>query len=389
VLDNGRISSVQLLLLLFILEASTGILYAPAKMAELAGRDSWLAASVVPTLYALLVVGVVIALARRFPFKVLTEYLPEVVGKIPGKLLAAAYAAFFIHITSVVLNEGSSFIHIAFLPETPVTVLDIVWAGVAIYGAYLGIECIARQNELVWPALAVSFFLTLILAARNLNIGNLKPVLENGLLPVIRGGILLAPWRGYVFLILMLFPYLNQKQEALKTTLLHLVLISLTAFCGMFVIIGVFGDLVTAHLVFPYFELVRYISLAHIIERLEILVVIIWVASVVVKLAVFYHSAGIATASTLGLKNYRTTLLPIAIITVILSRVLYGNYLKLDTFLFKTYPIYAPVVELAVPALILLIAVIRKKSGSEASGYTLGGTESTPAPKGGGPVADR
>jgi len=363
VLDNGRISSVQLLFLLFITEEATTILYSSGKAAELAGPDAWLATSLLPTLYALVIVGVVVALARRFPSQVFTEYLPEVVGKIPGKLLAAAYTAFFILLATVIMTEGVNLIHIIDFPRTPVPVLGIVWAGVAVYGAYLGIECIARQNQLVWPVWLFSLLLIFLLASKDLHINNLKPVLENGLLPVIRGGITRCPWRGYVFFILMLFPYLNQKQEASQAALLHLGLATSTSLFGMFVMIGVFGDLVTAHLVFPFYALARYISIGHFLERLEILVVIIWVAGVIVKLAVFYHSAGIAAANTLGLKSYRATLLPIAITTVILSRVLYGTNLKLVTFMFTTYPIIALAVELAVPALILLIAVIRKKGG--------------------------
>ncbi len=116
--------------------------------------------------------------------------------------------------------------HIAFFPLTPLPVLDAVWAVVAVYGAYLGIECIARQNQLVWPVFFISFILTLTIGATNMHIANVKPVLENGLLPVIKGGMARFGWRGYVFLLLMLFPYLNQKQEALKSTILHLGLIT-------------------------------------------------------------------------------------------------------------------------------------------------------------------
>jgi spore germination protein KB len=116
-------------------------------------------------------------------------------------------------------------------------------------------------------------------------------------------------------------------------------------------------------MIFPYFILSQYISLFHFIERLETLVMIIWVGGVAVKLAVFIHSSAIAAAGALGLKSYRVTLLPIAVIMVILSRVLYDTFFKLFDFLIYTWPPYATVVELVIPALILLVAVIRKKGG--------------------------
>ena len=163
---------------------------------------------------------------------------------------------------------------------------------------------------------------------------------------------------------LMLYPYLNQKHEALKTGLLYLGSVMILAGTVHAVIVGVFGGPVTAHLIYPFELLVGYVSLGNWLERLEIVVIIFPIAAYSIKLAVIYHSAGIAVASTLGLKNYRITLIPIALMAIILSRVLYGTYLKLSNYLFHDWPIEALIVELAIPALILLIAVIRKKGGA-------------------------
>lgn len=359
-LDKGRISSVQLLMLLLTMEAAAAVIYAPAKIAGAAGPDGWLSA-IITSLYGLIIIGVVLALAGRFPSQVLTEYLPAVIGRIPGKLLAAVYAAVFISFALGTLNESSHFIHVAIFSNTPMTVIDIVTALPAAYGAYLGIEAIARQNELVWPVWILSLVVVLSLVAKDINFDNLRPVFENGLLPALRGGYFLSPWRGQVAILLMLFPYLNQKHESFKTALWYLGIITITSSATMLVTVGVFGSLVTAHLTFPYDVLARYISVGNFVERLEILVTFIWLMGVVAKLALLYHTAGIATASTLRLKNYRVTLIPIAIATVILSKLFLGTYSKLIDFLFRIWPIYAAVAGLAIPALILLVAVIRKK----------------------------
>lgn len=360
-LDNGRISSVQLLLLLFMVEVSSTAIYAPAKIAEAAGPDGWFSVSIPTFFYGLAIVGVVLALARRFPSKVFTEYLPEIMGKIPGKLLAAAYALFLINISFGTLNETSSFIRIAFMSNTPLTALDIIGAIAALYGAYLGIEVIARGNGLIFPAWILIGVLVLVLVAKDINFNNLRPAFENGIMPALKGSYFNSPWRGEIFILLMLYPYLNQKNEAFKTALLQQGLNSVFAGVTMLVIVGVFGDLVTAHLVFPYNSLARYVSIGNFIERANSLVVVIWLFGTLMKLALLYHSAGIATASTLGLKSYRATLIPIAIATVILSRMLYGTYFQLINFIFKPWPIYAFIMELAIPAVILLVAVIRKK----------------------------
>ena len=367
-LDKGRINSVQLLLLLFMMEVSSAAIYAPAKISEAAGPDGWLSVSIPVFFYGLVIVGIALALAGRFPSKVFTEYLPEIMGKIPGKLLAAAYVLFFINISFGTLNEISSFVHIAFMSGTPLTVLDIIGAIVALYGAYLGIEAIARENELIFPVWILIGTLVLALVAKDINFGNLRPVFENGMMPALKGSYVDSPWRGGAFIMFMLFPYLNQKNEAFKAAFLQQAMNSVFAGVTMLVIVGVFGTSVTAHLVFPYNSLARYISIGNFIERANILVVVIWLFGALVKLALLYHTAGIATASTLGLKQYRVTLIPIAVATVILSRVTQGTYLQLTTFIFGPWPIYAAIMELAVPAIILLVAMIRKKGTKAVAG---------------------
>lgn len=362
-LDRGRISSVQLLFLLIIADASTAFLFGPAAAILLAGRDSWLSVSAFASAFGLAVALVSIGLARRFPEQVFTEYLPRILGGIPGKILAVVYTGVLIHYTAVIINEGSTFIHVAFLRETPVMVLETIGALVAIYGVYLGIEVIARQNELVWPVWSLSLLIILLLVAKEINPDNLRPFLENGIMPVLKGTAVAGPFRGEVFLLLMLFPYLNQKQEALKTAGYFLLAQAVAPGVITAAIIGVFGDIVPSYMLFPTYNLARYISVAQFLERIQILMVVMWIAGVIVKLAVFIHSAAIAAATTLGLKSYRITLLPIAAAAVAISRVFYGTDLQLTNFLFKIWPYYGGAIELLIPAMVLLIAIIRKKGG--------------------------
>ena len=360
-LDNGRISSVQMFLILLVLEGSSAILYSPRGVAALAGPDSWLAVSLGDLLYGLVILLVALGLAKRFPVQTLGAYLPEIMGKIPGKLLSATYAVFILFYTSFILGQGFWYLQINFLPHTPRLVIVMVLAIAAIYGAYLGIEVIARETgmaALVWYTAALLLFL---LAAKDIDSGNLRPAFENGPLPVLRAGIFHSTWRANIFAALFLYPYLNQKQEALKTGLWFLGIIIIIAATAQAVIVGVFGSPVTAHLDFPIEDLVRYISVANFLERLDSVFMTFWIGAIVCKLAIFYHAAGIITADTLGLKNYRVTLLPVVVASVVACELLFGTLSKMVDFQFKLAPVTTAVWVLAIPALILLIAVLRKK----------------------------
>lgn len=96
-------------------------------------------------------------------------------------------------------------------------------------------------------------------------------------------------------------------------------------------------------------------------QRLEILIVVIWVAGAVIKLAIFLHSSCIALANLLGIKNWRMTIIPIALTMVIIAHFFYDTYPKLISFLTDIWPVYALTIELLIPGLVLIIAVLRKK----------------------------
>jgi uncharacterized membrane protein YjjP (DUF1212 family) len=70
-LDNGRISSVQLLFLLWTVVGATALLYAAPGIAAIAGPDGWITASLTG-FYALLILLVAVTLGKRFPAQVFT-----------------------------------------------------------------------------------------------------------------------------------------------------------------------------------------------------------------------------------------------------------------------------------------------------------------------------
>lgn len=74
-LENGRIGSVQLLLLLFLIEVATSVFYIPAKITEIGGADAWLS-YILASFYGLLVAGAVITLAKNIPCRHLPNICP-------------------------------------------------------------------------------------------------------------------------------------------------------------------------------------------------------------------------------------------------------------------------------------------------------------------------
>lgn len=358
-----KISSSQLLFLSVTLVSATAFLFAPAITSAIAGNDGWISVLIVATVFGFLVTLTCVKLAQMYPDQTLIEYAPKLIGKIPGKLLGLVYILFIIHINAIIVREFGDFLFIAFLPETPLMLFNLVVVLLAAYATRSGLEVIARMNQFVFPLFLFVWFVIVFFNVNNMNFENLLPLLDHGIKPILKGSLTPNGWRGELFLILMFFPHLNRPVEARNTLLIAVVIIGVILTGLILASTMVFGAEQDAHFVFPSLALAKYISIGDFLERVEALIVIVWVAGITVKVAIFYLASVNGMAQLMNLKSNKPVVIPIGIITLIYSAVVFDNSRELVSFLSKTFPCYAYLFEFFIPLALLFIAFIRKKAG--------------------------
>lgn len=360
--EKAKITNLQLALLMFTTVVPTAVLFVPAVTARDARQDGWISLLVVATAYGLFVVTVITALARRFPGRSLVEYSQEILGPWLGRAVGLAYFFFFLHPGSIVVREFGDFLATAFMPETPLIVFNITILGLAAWAVRHGLEVMCRVNQFIFPLFIASIGALLILVLPEMNLSNLQPVMAGGLKPIIKGALAPAGWRGEVALAAMFLPAVNRPAEARKYLALAVVAMGVVLAWATVVTFATMGPL-TARLVFPMFEVARYISIAVFLERVEAAILTLWVTGLTVKIAVFYYAAVLAAAQVLGLKDYRPLVLPVGVILASWSVLVFDNIPEMVEWLGKIWPPYAYVFELGIPALLFLLAVLRRKGG--------------------------
>ena len=271
-LEGGRVNNRQAALLLpFLIVMPTAVLFVPAVTATFARQNGWLSLLVVATGYGLLVALVAIKLGLRFPGKTVVEYAPEILGPFLGKLVGAGFVFWFIHVNAVIIREYSAFLMTAFMPETPQAIFTVSQVLLAVIAVRGGLEVICRAGEWVFAVFILSMVIILGLVLPDADFSQLLPVLEDGVKPVIHGGLAPSGFRGEVVLILMLLPYINQPQKSMKYLLASVLLMGIALTEATAVTTAIFGE-ITQHLTFPFFSLARFISVFGFIERMEALI---------------------------------------------------------------------------------------------------------------------
>lgn len=353
-MDEGRISDLQLMLLLIVLVTATAVIFVPSLGSETAGRDSWIAlvlATVSGSVFALVAVN----LGLRFPSETIVQYAPKILGTILGKLVGLVYVIGFISFSTWVVSESSFFLVTAFMPETPFPVFSIAVVLVAAWAVRGGIEVIARANQFVFFIFASSLLGLAALISNELKPQRLLPILENGWLPVLKAWPTPMTFRGEVFLVVMLLPFLNQPWKAYRASLWAVWIIGFFLILGDFVVVSVFGADAAGRMVFPILQVARTVNVVEFIQRTEAIVMILWVAGIFVKVSVFYYAGVLGLAQWLGLADYRPLVLPVGGLLVAGSVLAFANIIDLRNFL-RVFPFIGLPMEFLIPLLMLVVA---------------------------------
>lgn len=359
-LEQGRISTTQAVLLLMSMILPTAILTVPGITVRAARQDAWLsilAAAVAGLGISFLVTG----LALRFPGKTLTEYLVEILGRWPGKIAGLLYIWWFFQMAAEVVREFGTFLVAAVMPDTPLIVFHVLGVAVTAYLVRNGLEVLARFNQLFIPS-AAFLAIVFLLSAKDMRLERVLPLFDAGLVPVLKGAAAPASWLGEIAVFAMLVPYLDRPQKAFRTAAAAVLFSCFFLLAAIFEALLIFGPATADAWVYPVFNAVRVVSLANFLERLESVVMAAWMLGGFVKVGVFYYAAVLGSAQLFGLKDYRPLVLPAGTIVVALSILLNENTVELLYFLSLVWPPYAlSIFEAGLPALFLVVALFRKK----------------------------
>lgn len=342
----------------------TAILTVPAITVKSAGQDAWLSI-VVATLAGLLIAWLVVSLSLRFPGKTLFEYTEEILGKAPGKIFGLLYIwLFFLYIGSGAVREFGVFLVTAMMPDTPIIVFHIAVIAVAAYAVRNGLEVLSRFNQLFIPVTAL-LAVVFILSAKDMKVARLLPVFDTGLIPIVKGAVAPTMWLGEIVTLAMIIPYLNKPREAYRVAALSILLCSFFLAASILEGLLIFGPNMTGHWIFPTFNAVRVVSIANFLERLESVILMLWILGGIAKVGVFYYAAVLGSAQWLGLKDYRPLVLPVGVILTALSILLWGeNIVDMLHFIAQVYvPFCLIVLEVGIPLLLLVVALARGKRG--------------------------
>jgi spore germination protein KB len=361
-LNKQRISNIQFLILVLTYTVGSAILYTPGLLVSKAKQDGWIA-GIVGIMIGILLVFLYNRVGNKISGSSFYEYNKYLFGKFLGKIVFLVFIITFpFLIGSLLLRSVGDFMTTQIMPETPIHAIHILFMIIVIFGTRLGLETILRALEIFAPWIVGLFVLFMLFLLPQAEITKIQPVFEGGIKPIIGSAFPFVAFPFFEIMILvMLFPYVNQKKGLNKAmyigTLIGGVMLVLITLVGILVL----GADITSRHTFPTYTLGKLIKIGDFLQRIEVIVAIMWFLTMYFKLTILFYLSCYGLKQVLGLKDYKVLTFPLGMILIILSLVIGTNIVELNEFTSTIWPIHAIVFGLIYPIVLLVMDKLRQQ----------------------------
>lgn len=329
-------------------------------------QDSWLSA-LIGLAASLLVTWMYVCLVRKFPGKGLLEIHTIVYGKWLGKALNFLYVLFCLGFSAVSLRNLGDFFTGYIMPQTPISVVLLLFAATCAYAAKKGVTVILRLAFLFYVFMTFALLMNILLLIPNMHFENFLPAFRQGLDAYAQGGYIVtaAPFCEIV-VFLILLPYAGKNAEIGKGLFWGLLLGALYFIIVLVRDIAVLGTSI-AFLTEPTYESVRLIHLIDIFSRLEIIFAFTLVTMRVFKLSFLFCATLRAVEDTVG-KSFQKPgiyLIFLSGITVAVSLFGFRTGMSLPEWFRHTGAYLFGIFEILLPLATLLWGILRFRKRRE------------------------
>jgi len=329
-----------------------------------AGSGIWLSTTFA-TLQGLVVMYVTVRAIRQAPERDMIDQAAHLLGSWAGKLLAVLFLVFFMGAYGGFMITFVYHLMDYFLPETPTYVFIMAALVVGVYGAYHGIEVMGRMAYVGITAIIALNILILIGSVFDLDIRNVMPVMEEGVLET-----LLASrhsdtdWAVATMMAAIVLPVVKRQETWGRSASAGLM------FAWAFTVIWPIleSGVLSAEVVKQYFvacmQLARSAHLGYFIQRYEMIMVAFFSISSLLQIMMGLFCAAHAVSKMFGRADYRPMLVPTGLLLGASGYWIVSDHTRAHMFLHEYWPWVALPIAAAVPFVMWgLGAALRNKKG--------------------------
>jgi len=359
-LEEGKINAGEFETIVITFTLGSSILVAPSLLASNAKQDAWIA-SILSLIIGLSFIFLYHKLLSLYPKMTFVEFSEAILGKWAGGFVSFLFLSYFFIVSAGLLREIGDFLTTQIMVETPIQMVMISFIIICMAGVKLGIEVICRTAVIFFPWMTLLLLLLFLFLIPEIKLSNIQPIFGEGLKAISRATYsnLGLPYLELI-IFLMITPYITDKVKLKKAfykgTIIGGVVLGILIIFSILVL----GADFSARNAYPSYILGKKISLGTVLERMEVIVAIIWFFSMFFKLTICYYGITLGIAQVFRLKNYKILVSPLAFLIVTFAIILYPDIVYFQDFIAHTWTPYSLSICFFLPFILLIVAQVKK-----------------------------
>ncbi len=353
---EDKINRRQMLAAAFVALLSPVARRFPSSLVMVSGSASWLAAPIAAVPVGLMIIFMARLLRGN---RGLGEVFELSLGKVAGRALVLAVSLWLTFYCGFILRSAAYRFTSTVYPSAGAWIFIVVSALVCLPIALGSFSAIARASVLFRPLLLTALGIVFVFALSDCDFRGLFSLQETDALPALKSGFTVLNTLSVVCYLGFAENRCSEgwnSRQYLLWALVLLVVTELLCLCCL----GVFGAELTVKLNYPFFMLVRDISIFNSFARMEALIIALWMFADAVHISLLLWLAARNFSRCLRLKRGYTTL-AVTAAAAAAGLAIPSDMLGVGLFSEKVVPLGNSLIIFGLLPLVALVGWIRRK----------------------------
>lgn len=358
-----ELTGIQVFWMIMTMNLGMSLVMTITPALQVDSQDAWMSI-IVACGIAMLVALLATQTSKLQPALTLVESSQKILGSWLGKLVIVTYIIQWYTIIPIVLRQFSDLAQVMLLQKTPKEAIIALMVLLIVYVTYIGgIEGVGRCSEFLGPIILIMVAVVLVANIFNVHGSQILPVYaDSGMLKIVKGAFAPASYLGHSIEYLMLASFVKQQPHKSSYVFWAVLLASFMVLVTTVTIICTIGSTLASTMWYPFFELARKISLFGFIDNFDAVPVVVWIASVFIKLSVYFFVACYGTAKFLNIRNWRNLIWILAPVMFAFALIPQDVSQASTNYLINYWvPIALPINMLGLPLLLLVVGKWRQR----------------------------
>ena len=274
-----------------------------------------------------------------------------------GTIINYLLVILFLLVSSTIIFNLSNFIVSQYLSETKIIYIMIILGITIFFTLNKGIEIISRISSIFIIIFIFLFIIAIFSIKKEIHLDNLKPVLEYGIIPPIKAGLInsLITTIPCFSLLTISKQSITNKSKIIKYIIIGYIISSIILFLISLLSNSILGAYLIKIYQYPAYISLKKASLFKFIDRIENFFSLAWILSSFMAITSCLNYI----KETINNKNKSIINIILIIISIYISYKLFKNNTIFDSYIISYYP-YILLSILIIFILIFIIILIRK-----------------------------